>query len=196
MSVTGALILAFFATVWWVVGLRAAGHGPALVYLVPVAAAAALGGVFWRLRQRRGAGRSAVDPAEEARRGRLVGWASAAEGIVIFIAANVLGNTGHHDAIAPMVAIVVGAHFVPLARGLPAPAYYLTAVALVGLGVAALMVGDLSTRLTVVSAGAAGVLWLTALSALLRARGGAMSPSRRPDAHGDGGGAPIEGVSR
>jgi hypothetical protein len=183
MSVTGALILAFFATVWWVVGLRAAGHGPALLYLVPVVVAAALGGAFRDVTRRRGAAPGAADSAEEARRGRLVGWASAAEGIAIFIAANVLVNTGHRDAIAPTVALVVGAHFVPLARGLPAPAYYLTAGALVGLGVIGLTIGDLPTRLTLVSAGAAGVLWLTALSALYRREAPASSSSAglRPD---------------
>jgi hypothetical protein len=171
MTVTGALILAFFATVWWIVGLRAAGHGPALLYLVPVLVAVALGSVFGGLTHRRGASPSAADPAEEARRGRLVGWASAAEGIVIFIASNVLVNIGHRDAIAPVIALVVGAHFVPLARGLPAPAYYLTAGALLCLGVIGLTIGDVPTRLTLVSAGAAGVLWLTAFSALYRARG-------------------------
>jgi hypothetical protein len=180
MSVTGALIMAFFATVWWIVGLRAAGHGPALLYLVPIVVAASLGSVFWGLTRRRGASPGAADSAEEARRGRLVGWASAAEGVAIFIAANVLVNTGHRDAVAPAVALIVGAHFVPLARGLPAPAYYLTAGALVALGVVGLMIGDVSTRLTLVSAGAAGVLWLTSLSALARARGDGISASHRP----------------
>jgi hypothetical protein len=180
MPVTGALILAFFATVWWIVGLRAAGHGPALLYIVPIVAAAVLGGVYWGVTHRRGAAGGAVDSAEEARRRRLVRWASAAEGVGIFVAANVLVNIGHRDAIAPTIALIVGAHFVPLARGLPAPAYYLTAGALVGLGVIGLTIGDLPTRLTLVSAGAAGVLWLTALSALFRGRGAPISPSGRP----------------
>jgi hypothetical protein len=72
---------------------------------------------------------------------------------------------------------VVGAHFVPLARGLPAPAYYITAGVLVGLGVIGLLIGDLPTRLTVVSTGAAAVLWLTALSALYRAQGAGHLPT-------------------
>jgi hypothetical protein len=167
MSVTGALILGFFATVWWVVGLRAAAHGAALVYAVPLVVAAALIGVAWHLAQR---GTTKVeDEAEEARRDRLVGWASAGEGIAIFIAANVLVNLGHRDAVAPAVAIIVGAHFLPLARGLPAPAYYVTAGVLVLLGLAGLGIADPSLRLTIVSAGAAAILWLTAFSALRRA---------------------------
>jgi hypothetical protein len=168
MTVTGALIMAFFATVWWIVGLRAAGHGPALLYGVPVIVAA-LGSVIWYVTHRPRAAPNAGDAVEEARRGRLVGWASAGEGIVIFLAANVLVNTGHRDAIAPAVALIVGAHFLPLARGLPAPAYYVTAGALAALGAFGLTVANLSTRLTLVSAGAAAVLWLTALSALVEA---------------------------
>ena len=169
MTVTGALIMGFFATVWWVVGLWAAGHGPALLYPVPLVVAAALGSAAWYVVRHGGAAPNEADMAEEARRGRLVGWASAAEGLAIFVAANVLGNSGHRDAIAPVIALIVGAHFIPLARGLPAPAYYATAVALAALGLAGLGVTDLSTRLTLVSAGAAGVLWLTSASALHRA---------------------------
>jgi hypothetical protein len=180
MSVTGALILAFFATVWWIVGLRAAGHAPALLYPVPIVVAVALANVLWYVRRPRGAVPDAVDEAKEERRGRLVGWASAAEGIAIFVAANVLVNTGHRDALAPAIALIVGAHFVPLARGLPAPTYYATALALAGLGAGSLTITDPATRLTVVSAGAAGVLWLTAVSALHRAGRPGMSQNHRP----------------
>lgn len=44
--------MAFFATVWWIVGLRAAGHGPAVLYPVPVVVAA-LAGLFWYITRRR-----------------------------------------------------------------------------------------------------------------------------------------------
>ena len=165
MTATGALILSFFALLWWVVGLRAAGHGPGMVYAVPIAVTAVLGLVARHVARRRGDA-SDPNPAEEARRGRLVGWASAAEGIAIFVASNSLVNTGHADAIAPAIALIVGGHFVPLAWGLPAPAYYITAIILAALGLAGLAVTDLSSRLTLVCAGAAGVLWLTALVAL------------------------------
>lgn len=178
------MIMAFFATVWWIVGLRAAGHAPVLLYPVPIIVAAALGSV-WYLTRSRGAAPTADDAAEEARGGRLVGWASAAEGIAIFIAANVLVNIGRSDAIAPVVAIIVGAHFIPFARGLPAQTYYVTAIALALLGTIGITITDLPTRLTVVSAGAASVLWLTAASALHRARGsGAKDRSPAPERRG------------
>jgi hypothetical protein len=171
MNITGALILEFFATLWWNAGLGAAGHGPALLYPLPLIVASALGGAAWYLaRLRRAAPDTAADPAQEARRARLVGWASAAEGVAIVVATGLLVKTGHLGALAPVVAIIVGVHFVPLARGLPAPAYYVSAAALVGLGLAGLGVGEWAARLTLVSAGAAVILWSTAAFALQRAR--------------------------
>ena len=168
MTITGALIMALFATVWWVVGLRAAGHGPAVVYPLPVLLAAARAGVAWRVgRHKDAAPLVPIDAAEQARRDRLVAWASAAEGLALFLVAGiVLPSTGHRDATAPMIAVIVGAHFVPLARGLPAPAYYVTAAALTGLGLVGFGVAGLSARVTLVTAGAAVVLWLTAVAVL------------------------------
>jgi hypothetical protein len=170
VAVTGALIMGFFATVWWVVGLRAAGHGPALVYPLPLVVAVALGGVAWRRAHReRAAPRAASDATDRTRRGRLVAWASAAEGLAILVAAIVLANTGHRDATVPAVVLIVGAHCLPLARGLPEPTLYATAAALAGLGLAGFGVAEPSARVTLVSAGAAVVLWLTAVAALRRA---------------------------
>jgi hypothetical protein len=67
MTPTGALIMAFFATVWWIVGLRTAGHGAAWVYAVPVCVAAMLG-VAFIARRRSDNPMQAIDEAEESRR--------------------------------------------------------------------------------------------------------------------------------
>lgn len=187
MTATGALIMGLFATVWWVVGLRSAGHGPALVYALPLVVAAALGGAAWRLaRRERVTPGAAGEVAEQARRDRLVGWASALEGLAIFVVAGVvLPSIGHREATAPAVALIVGAHFVPLARGLPAPAYYATSAALIGLGLVGFGIADAGARTTLVSAGAALVLWLTAAAVLRRVAGPRRPHLRRTGAdHG------------
>jgi hypothetical protein len=176
--------MALFATVWWVVGLRIAGHGPALVYPLPLLVGAALGGVARRLARRDGAATPAsIDAAGQARRGRLVAWASAAEGLAIFLVAGiVLPKTGHQDATAPMIALIVGLHFVPLAHGLPVPAYYVSAAVLTGVGIVGFGIADLNARITFVSAGAAIVLWLSAAAVLRGAGGPRRSGTRSPAA--------------
>jgi hypothetical protein len=169
---TGAVIMAFFATVWWVVGLRIAGQPLALIIGVPLLVIVVLGVAA------RGGGQSAMSRAEHDRRGRLVGVASAVEGIAIFVVANVLGNTGKASYDAPAIAIIVGLHFLPLAWGLPAGAYYATAAALVAIGGIGIALPDATQRLLVVSVGAAGILWLTSLGAMTNRQAGSLAEGR------------------
>src|SRR5581483_5396712 len=130
-------VMSLFAAIWCIVG---------------VAFSVALAVLGWR--------RDApVAHDEQRRRGRIVGIASAVEGLAILVAVNVLVNTGRRDLVAPAVAIIVGVHFLPLARWLPAPIYYLTAALLVGVGAAGASAGDVTARIVIVGVGAAAVLW-------------------------------------
>ena len=173
--------MTIFATIWWMVGLRSAGHGLALVVLPPLGVWAALGPILWRRMQQSGARDSdTMAAADAARRDRIVMWASAVEGIALFVVAGiVLPSTGHREATVSAVALIVGAHFVPLARGLRAPGYYWTAAALMSLGLAGFAISELAARVTSVSAGAAVVLWLTAFAAL-KGHAGGESTLERP----------------
>lgn len=98
-----------------------------------------------------------------------MGIASAVEGVAIFAAVTVLVNLGRRDLIAPAVAIIVGVHFLPLARWFPAPIYYLTAALLVAVGMAGAGVQNLPARVLTVGIGAAAVLWLSCGVVLLHA---------------------------
>lgn len=164
MSPTGAIIMSVFAAIWWIAGIRASGHGSPLACGV----GAAVAGAIIAAALRAGARVQPRDPAEKQRRDRLVGIASAIEGVAIFVVANVLVNLGLRAWVAPAVAVIVGLHFVPLAARLPAPAYYATAALLVALGGAGALMHDPAARTLAVSAGAAVVLWFTSLAVLLR----------------------------
>jgi hypothetical protein len=167
MSSTGAIIMGVFAAVWWLVGVRWAGYGSPLIYGIPLAVTALV--IFAALRSRDRFG--PVPPEEDARRDRLVIIASAVEGLAIFVAINVLGNIGEIDYAAPVVAIIVGLHFIPLAQGLPARLYYGTSTLLVALGVCGFVIKHLGPRLLTVSVGSACILWLTSAVVLAGARG-------------------------
>jgi hypothetical protein len=157
MSAEGAMIMSMFAAVWWAVGIGASGHGSVPMYAIPVLVTVAIIAAA----SRRRADTTPVSPEEHARRGRLFGVASGVEGLLIFVAVNVLANLKKLDFAAPVIAMIVGLHFVPLARGLPARSYYVTSALLVALGVAGLSVPGANQRLLAVSVGAACVLWLT-----------------------------------
>lgn len=162
-SVGAIVVMSAFAAIWWIVGAAQSGRGSLMMY----AASIVISGLMVALAWRRG-GRSAA-PEERKRRGRIVGIASAVEGVAIFAAVTVLVNLGRRDLIAPAVAIIVGVHFLPLARWFPAPIYYLTAALLVAVGMAGAGVQDLPARVLTVGIGAAAVLWLSCGVVLLHA---------------------------
>lgn len=178
MTSTGAIIMSAFGVIWWVVGLRATGQPSLLTYGVPLAVAVAITAACLR-------GRVAEPETDEERRrrGRLVGIASAAEGVAIFIVVNVLVNVGLRDEVAPAIALIVGLHFLPLARWLPARPYYVTAATLAALGLGGFLIQSPERRLALVSAGAACTLWVTSLAAAWQRRPAKVSrDTRRPAA--------------
>jgi hypothetical protein len=150
-------IMAAFATLWWCLGLAQSGHGSWTAIAVGFAASAAL----VVLAARQPALPAPGGDANRRRINRLVGIASGAEGVAILVAINVLAALGRQDLINPAIAIVVGLHFLPLARWLPAPGYYLTALLMCALGMAACLVTDLAGRQLLTGAGMAALLWLT-----------------------------------
>jgi hypothetical protein len=164
MSPAGSIIMSVFAAIWWIVGIRASGHGSPLAYAVGAAAAASIVAAATRAQARR----EPEDADEKRRRDRLVAFASAGEGVAIFLVVNVLVNIGLRDYVAPAIALIVGLHFLPLAWRLPAPPYFVTAALLTVIAAAGAMIHAPAERLLVVSTGAAAILWLTSLLALVR----------------------------
>jgi hypothetical protein len=82
---------------------------------------------------------------------------------------NVLENLHHDDLVFPAIVIIVGLHFLPLARGLPRPSYYATGAALIFTGLAALLLRAEQRPMTV-GMSAALILWATSVPLILRAR--------------------------
>ena len=163
MNTGGAIIvMSAFAAIWWTISAAQSGRGSLMIYAFAIVISGLMVALAWRH-----GGRS-VAPEEQRRRGRIVGIASAAEGVAIFAAVSFLVKLGRRDLIAPAVAIIVGLHFLPLARWFPAPLYYLTGAMLVVIGMAGAVVQDLPSRILTVGIGAAAVLWLSSGLVLLR----------------------------
>jgi hypothetical protein len=156
----GLLVLTVIAAAWAILVLRLSGSPPALM-LVPLAVSLALLAFGWRTSGTAGSRGSHV--------GKVVGLWSAIEVAGILIAANVLEALHRSDLIFPVVAIVVGLHFFPLARGIPARLYHATGSAFVVAGLVGLVLPP-AERPMVVGLSAAVILWTTALAIGLHAR--------------------------
>ncbi len=155
--VNGAIIMSFFATIWFALGMLGAGAGwPTALIGLPISALTILAAV---LAQRGAPPRPA---AEEKRIGTVIGWASGFEGVMIPVACTACGVLGRPDLIMAAIAIIVGLHFLPIAYFLNKPGFYASAFAIMGIGiggVAALPAGALRSAL--IGPNVAVVLWVS-----------------------------------
>ncbi len=153
----GLAILIFFACIWAEIPL-VSSVTPYWVRIVPVAISLLLFLICSRA-VRNAPPRSAV---ERRNISRAVAWASGAEGIAIVASVNVLLKVNMPDAIVPVIAVIVGLHFLYLAAKMPAQAYYVTGALLVLAGLAGFALPT-PERLQVVCASAAIILWGTSV---------------------------------
>lgn len=155
--------IAGYGAIWWILGIWAARQGSALGYAVaPLAFAVLVGLARWRMPD---------EPPERrrqrAQRGKVIGDVTGIQALLISIALFVLLRVDRMDLAAPIIAIIMGLHFLAFARMFPAFAYYATSVLLVGLGVTGFFLGAGNARELIVSIGAASILWLTCVAVLI-----------------------------
>jgi len=68
---------------------------------------------------------------------------------------------GHPELILPAIAVIVGLHFIPLARLFDFPLYYWTEAAMVFVAVASFAIGNAALRQAITCLGCGLSLWLT-----------------------------------
>jgi hypothetical protein len=108
--------------------------------------------------------------------GKWFGLIFASEAALIAIASIVLGNTGHDALIPPVIALIVGLHFLLLAPLFRLPLYNVTGIAMSSLALACIIAVIAGWRpageslffwSSVVGLGSAALLWATAITLLL-----------------------------
>jgi hypothetical protein len=162
----GMLFMTIFGTIWWFAG---SGVLPRPFDIIEWVAGVIVAGVLLvsTRQQARGAESGpppGVDGAQVQRRFNLV---AATEGIAIFIVVFACIQTGHQHWIAPLVCLIVGIHFLPLARTFAVPAYNWTGGGLIAVALLTLVLAPGfnwpdSAWLGVPTLAAAIILWFTA----------------------------------
>lgn len=115
---TGAIIIALMGSVWAAIGLN--GHRAELLLMLSIPLALVILGIrFIRTGNRlRGSEPPATEmqtALEDSIQKRFL-WVFAGEGIAIFLAVNVLANLGRSALLIPTIGVIVGLHFMPLAK--------------------------------------------------------------------------------
>lgn len=169
--------LCVFATLWFAFGLHAAGSHLWAPYALAVLLSAAL---FL------GVPKYDASPAgTRPHRARVIGIASGVEAVAIVMALLVIPRSQQPHWAAPVIAAIVGLHFVPIAYYLPYKPYYVAGAALVCIAAAGSAVefaapGDGASQLTI-GLGSAFVLWVCSAWIVRDARRRAVIPARSQD---------------
>ncbi len=178
---TGVLFMAFFGTMWALIGIFALQGWLSPLPLL-LCLASGLGLLFGGFRLLQAAQRAPADPAAPAQpnnTNRWFGLIFGLEGVAIFIASILCNRFDRFDLFFPIMALIVGIHFFPLAALFHYPGHYLTGALISILGLLALTVipatitlsgRDLSLPSLVLGFGCALILWATGFSLWLRAQ--------------------------
>lgn len=158
----GISILSLWAAVWAVWSLYA---GRAALWAYPGAVIVALAPLLLMAPRL-----SPKGTQEQARRiGRVVGLATLFETVAIVVGIQWAAVAGRPDLVVCVVVAAVGIHFLPLARWMPVPRYYLTGLALLAAACAGLVLPG-EARVVFVAGAASAILWATAVSLVVSLR--------------------------
>jgi hypothetical protein len=183
----GALVLTFFGAGWAVApAVLLTTSSGATAFALVVVALGAIALVVGCLALLRDAQRIPVDTSPEGlARGRAMGRrlgigfgvVFGSEALLIALASIILSANGLEDFIVPVVALIVGLHFLPLAWLFDVWSYYVTGALISLVAVITMLVIPRAATangaplwVIVPATGSAIILWLTALVALLLGR--------------------------
>lgn len=178
-TASGVMFMAFFGTVWADVGIGGLQVSGAIWLLI---LAILIGAIlfFYGIALIRGSRNlSNTNPRNSKNVNKWFNVVFATEFALIIIAAIVCNATAHFDWFFPIMAIIVGVHFFPLAYLFQVKAYYVTGMLLCLLTIVTLLfvplkvsVGQhqINTWWTLVGLGSMLVLWITSLVILSMGR--------------------------
>lgn len=160
MGPWGALILAIFATAFFMAGLGpTVGPTSPMLLLGFILAAPVVVRAIQRVAR--------PDPPGGIRTGRVIMWSSMAEAVAILLVVGIFRAIGLNDVILPGIALVVAIHFVPLGQASGLRRFHALAAAMAAAGMAGFAIRGAAGTM-VAGLGAAFTLWLGGIFALQR----------------------------
>jgi hypothetical protein len=115
---TGMLMMAVFTMIWAGIAYGSMTHGLSVLVIFSLVSLIFIGNAVYFFMISKGFPilSTEEDKAEGKKTGMWFGIIFGAEGLLIFIAINVVINLGHADLSIPVIALVVGLHFYPMAK--------------------------------------------------------------------------------
>src|SRR4051812_11703155 len=137
MGAWGAIIMSFFGSLFATLTLLFEFGWTGMVLGLPYLMFAAIALAAIIVIRRPGEG---LVPSKHAE--KVIMWSSMAEGVGLFLAANIAINLGHRELLLPAMALVVGLHFLPIAHATRLPPFYILGIALLAAAVLGALIGQ------------------------------------------------------
>ena len=163
----GAMFFAVFGGMW--LGLWAHSEFPesaGSLLVIAVVTAALLAAAYRAYKANALALKAIAQTPESLRKSRMFNLVNAGQWVVIVVVALVLFQIGYAKWILPAVVLIVGLHFLPLARLFAYQPHYLTGAALVLLACVYPFAAPEGPQSAVGALGAGLILWLSAVWAI------------------------------
>jgi hypothetical protein len=164
MGAWGAIIMSFFGALFAALTLAFELHWRGIMLGLPYLAFVAIALAALLALRLPGEG---IAPSKQAE--KVIMWSSIAEGIGLFVAAQTTISLGHREMLLPAMALVVGLHFLPMARAIPFRPFYGLGFALLAASAAGFAIGG-TTGAELAGFAGAIALWTASLLAIGRER--------------------------
>ncbi|MFD0682554.1 MULTISPECIES: hypothetical protein [unclassified Paenibacillus] len=177
-TASGVIFMAFFGTLWAGIGIRGL-QGWGLLWLLALSLIIGImllyGGITL-IKNSRGLTDKVADARRSKREGMWFGIVFGIEGVLIAAAAVICDSTDHPDLFIPMMALIVGAHFFPLAHLFRVKIHYIAGTLLCLLATLTMIALPLRVTLghhqimawwAVIGFGSALILWGTGVAVWL-----------------------------
>ena len=129
-TATGVIFMAFFGTLWAGIGIRGMqgwGFLWLLIISLLIGVILLVGGIVLIMNSKRLSNEMGdVDSRRWKRKNMWFGIIFGLEGMLIAAASAICGSTNHLDLFVPVMALIVGAHFFPLAHLFQVQIYYIS----------------------------------------------------------------------
>lgn len=163
----GAMFFSVFGGLW--LGLWAHSEYPnsvSALFVIAAVAAALLAAAYRVYKTNSLALKAIAKTPESLRKSRMFNFINAGQWALIFIVAFVLSQIGYATWILPAIILIIGLHFLPLARVFAYRPHYLTGVALILLACVYPLVAREGPESAVGALGAGLILWVSAAWAI------------------------------
>jgi hypothetical protein len=163
--------------------VQVAGKAPLVLAAIALATVILLVAAWRRFRQHQPALTAETPSPQRTRAGRIFNIVNIGQWLAILIAVTVLVNLGLSAWVIPCIIVIVGLHFLPLARVFGNPPHYVTGAALIVLAVTYPLLAPGGPASPVGCLGAGLILWASALWAIRAGDSAVLSAPRAATPH-------------